>query len=81
MGFDAVKIFSTTMARDREQMGERIAAWLQQHPEFTVVDRVVTQTSDQEYHCLTMTLFLSGSVERYLAEPPPAARVRPVQPR
>lgn len=80
--FDAVKVFSTTMARDREQMGERVTTWLKAHPEFTVVDRVMTQTSDQEFHCLTITLFLSGPVDRYLAEPAQThARSNVVRPR
>lgn len=60
--FSTVKVFSCTLARDREQLGERITAWLKQHPELTVVDRVVSQSSDQEFHCLTVTLFLAGEM-------------------
>lgn len=71
-GFSAVKVFSTTMAREREQLGERITTWLLGHPELRVVDRVVTQTSDNEYHCLSVTLFLAGPVEKYLSETPTA---------
>jgi hypothetical protein len=52
-----VKVFSTTLARDRETMGETITKWLQNNPGVEVVDRVVTQSSDKEFHCLTVTLF------------------------
>jgi len=52
-----VKVFSTTLARDRETMGETISKWLRDNPGVEVVDRVVTQSSDKEFHCLTITLF------------------------
>ncbi|ADO74306.1 hypothetical protein [Stigmatella aurantiaca] len=55
--FTGVKVFSTTLARDRENMGENITKWLKENPNLEVVDRVVTQSSDKEFHCLTITLF------------------------
>jgi folate-dependent tRNA-U54 methylase TrmFO/GidA len=57
MEFTGVKVFSTTLARDREQLSERINRWLAEHPELEVVDQVVTQSSDKEFHCLTLTFF------------------------
>ena len=55
--FTGVTVFSTTLARDRETMGETITRWLRDNPGAEVVDRVVTQSSDKEFHCLTITLF------------------------
>ncbi len=55
--FTGMKIFSTTLARDREQMGDNITRWLQDNPQVEVVDKIVTQSSDKEFHCLTITLF------------------------
>lgn len=55
--FTGVKVFSTTLARDRETMGETITKWLRDNPGVEVVDRVVTQSSDKEFHCLTFTFF------------------------
>ena len=55
--FTGIKVFSTTLARDREQMGETITRWLKDNPNVEIVDRVVTQSSDKEFHCLTITLF------------------------
>jgi hypothetical protein len=55
--FTGVKVFSTTLARDRETMGETITKWLRENPGLEIVDRVVTQSSDKEFHCLTITLF------------------------
>jgi hypothetical protein len=55
--FTGMKIFSTTLARDREQMGETITRWLADNPALEIVDKIVTQSSDKEFHCLTITLF------------------------
>lgn len=81
----AVKVFSTTMFRDREALGERVTEWLAAHPELKLLDRDVRQSSDEKFHCLTITLFLSGNPDAYLAEPLlPVARSsapRPVTPR
>jgi folate-dependent tRNA-U54 methylase TrmFO/GidA len=56
-GFTGVKVFSTTLARDREVMGEQVTRWLAEHPGLEVVDRHVAQSSDKEFHCLTILLF------------------------
>lgn len=55
--FTGVKVFSTTLARDREAMGETITRWLKENAGIEIVDKVVTQSSDKEFHCLTVTLF------------------------
>jgi hypothetical protein len=55
--FTGIKVFSTTLARDREVMGENITRWLKENPNAEIVDKVVTQSSDKEFHCLTITLF------------------------
>jgi hypothetical protein len=55
--FTGVKVFTTTLARDREAMGEHIGRWLTDHPELEVVDKLVTQSSDSEFHCLSITFF------------------------
>jgi len=55
--FTGMKIFSTTLARDREQMGDTITRWLHENQQVEIVDKIVTQSSDKEFHCLTITLF------------------------
>lgn len=55
--FTGIKVFSTTLARDRETMGETITRWIKENPNCEIVDKVVTQSSDKEFHCLTVTLF------------------------
>jgi len=55
--FNGVKVFSTTLARDRDALSERITRWLRENPQLEVVDQVVTQSSDKEFHCLSITLF------------------------
>lgn len=55
--FTGMKVFSTTLARDREAMSENITRWLRENPQNEIVDKIVTQSSDKEFHCLTVTLF------------------------
>lgn len=55
--FSGVKVFSTTLARDREALSDRITAWIREHPDLEVVDKVVTQSSDKEFHCLSIVFF------------------------
>lgn len=57
--FDAVKVFSATKAREREELGETMTRWLSdQQGRYEVVDKVVSQSSDNEFHCLSITVFL-----------------------
>ena len=55
--FTGVKIFSTTLARDRDALSDRITRWIAENPGLQVVDQLVRQSSDKEFHCLTVTLF------------------------
>jgi hypothetical protein len=51
-----LKVFSATKARERDLLGETITEWMRTHPEYEVFDRIVTQSSDAEFHCLAITL-------------------------
>lgn len=53
-----VKVFAATMARDRGRLGEVVTEWLADHPDVRIIDKIVTQSSDSEFHCLSITLFM-----------------------
>jgi hypothetical protein len=55
--FNGVKVFSATMAQERENLGEKVTAWIREHPAHQVVDTIVTQSSDEAFHCLAITVF------------------------
>jgi hypothetical protein len=55
--FNGVKVFSATMAQERDQLGEKITNWLDAHRNVKIVDKIVTQSSDEAFHCLAITLF------------------------
>ena len=55
--FNGVKVFSATMAQERENLGERVTEWLRAHPRYKLVDTIVTQSSDASFHCLAITVF------------------------
>jgi hypothetical protein len=55
--FTGVKVFSATKAKEREELGENVTRWMKSNADLDIVDRVVTQSSDNEFHCLTVILF------------------------
>jgi hypothetical protein len=56
--FDGVKVFSATKQKDRDELGETVTRWLDNNcASLELVDRVVRQSSDSEYHCLSIILF------------------------
>jgi len=55
--FNGVKIFSATMAKAREALGDQVTAWLSSVPDREVIDTVVTQSSDEAFHCIAITIF------------------------
>jgi len=55
--FNGVKVFSATMVADRDQLGEKVSDWMQRHPNLKVTDIVVTQSSDEAFHCIAITVF------------------------
>ncbi len=57
MGFTGVQVFSATKAREREELGEKVTRWIKANPGLHITDKIVTQSSDREFHCLTITLF------------------------
>ena len=57
MDFDGMKVFTATMAKERAELGDRVTAWLRDNPDVEIVDKVITQSSDAAFHCLTVSLF------------------------
>ena len=55
--FTGVKVFSATKAKERDDLGEQVTRWLRANSDVEIVDRTVVQSSDNEFHCLTVVLF------------------------
>lgn len=53
----AIKVFSATKARERQALGDVVTKWIRENPENEIFRKEVTQSSDREFHCLTITLF------------------------
>ena len=62
--FNGVKVFSATMVADREQLGEKVSAWMHNNSHLKVTDIVVTQSSDEAFHCIAITVFYSEDLRR-----------------
>jgi putative lipoic acid-binding regulatory protein len=55
--FDGLKVFSATMHAVRDQLGETVTAWIREHVEFEITECVVRQSSDAQFHCITIIVF------------------------
>ena len=62
--FNGVKVFSATMVADRDQLGEKVSAWMSSNSQLKVTDIVVTQSSDEAFHCIAITVFFFEDVSR-----------------
>ena len=55
--FNGVKVFSATMVADRDQLGEKVTDWMAKNQGKKVTDIVITQSSDEAFHCIAITVF------------------------
>ena len=55
--FNGVKIFSATMFADRAQLGDKVTAWIADHPSYVLTEMIVTQSSDASFHCIAISVF------------------------
>jgi hypothetical protein len=59
--WNSVKVFSATKHQEREVLGETITRWIKEHPGIEIIDKVVSQSSDEAFHCLAITLFYKAA--------------------
>ena len=62
--FNGVKVFSATMVADRDQLGEKVSDWMARNSQLKVTDIVVTQSSDEAFHCIAITVFYWEDLSR-----------------
>jgi hypothetical protein len=55
--FTGVKVFSATKAKEREELGEIVTRWVKTNPDIEIVDKEISQSSDNEFHCLSVVIF------------------------
>lgn len=57
--FDVLKVFTATRFNDREKLGDTVTAYKNDlaRKGAKVVATAVMQSSDSEFHCLTITVF------------------------
>ena len=51
------QVFSATMVSERDRLGDRVTEWLEANPSIQAREIVVTQSSDEAFHCLAITVF------------------------
>lgn len=71
--FNGVKVFSATMVAQRMQLGETVTAWLEdaraRRSGFQVVDMLVSQSSDEAFHCIAICIFFKEDVAALKGRP------------
>lgn len=63
-GYTGAKVFSATKAREREDLGGEVTRWLRANPQVEIIETSITQSSDNEFHCLTIIVFYIERNER-----------------
>ena len=60
---DRVEVFTATKSSERRGLGEEVTRWLLDYRKRggRIIDKIVTQSSDNEFHCLSITLFCSDA--------------------
>lgn len=57
MDFDGMQIFSASKHEDRARLGEAVTTWRGKNPTLAITDVRLTQSSDNEFHCVTIAVF------------------------
>jgi len=60
---EGVKVFTATKAKEREGLGEKATEWIRSAPARDVIEVSVTQSSDEEFHCLTIAIFYTDKAQ------------------
>src|SRR3569623_1908635 len=53
---NGVKVFSATMAQERENLREKVTVSVRAHPQCKLEDTIVPQSSDEAFHCLAISV-------------------------
>lgn len=57
MDFDGMEIFSASKHEERAKLGKAVSEWRARNPTFDITDVRLTQSSDNEFHCVTIAVF------------------------
>lgn len=58
MDYDGVEVFSATKNQDRNVLGGQVTQWIEANrSKRRIVKTEILQSSDSEYHCLTIVIF------------------------
>ena len=75
--FNGIKVFSATMVHDRACLGEKVTEWIRMNPHCQLVDKEITQSSDNAFHCITITLFYNEDLTKKREEGKDAKQQKP----
>jgi hypothetical protein len=50
-----------TKARERDELGDRVTRWIRDNPGVQILRTLVTQSSDERFHCLSVVLICEAA--------------------
>lgn len=56
-------MFTATKAKERSGLGDQVTEWLRSGEPKEIRDIKVTQSSDEEFHCLTISVLYEDKAE------------------
>lgn len=68
--WSGVKVFSSLIDHV-DSLGDTITDWIRSHPQASLVEIVIAQSSDRESHCVSIAVFFNSpaSTDEAVAEP------------
>lgn len=51
-----IKVFTATMHEERARLGDKVTDWIAAHPQRTLLDITITQSSDSAFHCISFII-------------------------
>ncbi len=64
--FNGVKVFCATMVQQRQNLGDEVTNWLEEAKRtrrgFEIVDIRLTQSSDEAFHCISVSVFYNEAL-------------------
>lgn len=60
--FNGVKVFSATMVAERDKLGDKVTEWMAINAHLQVVEIMITQSSDERFHCVAFSVFYHENV-------------------
>lgn len=75
---NGLKVFSASKVQERNLLGEAVTKWLEENPHLVVYEKQAMQSSDSEFHCVTILLWYTDNPKEEYRRPAPTTMPGPL---